>query len=142
MSKKGKRLLALAVLWTLAIPLTPYLTPISVGQEKSDAAASPVQPERSRLYHFAQGSFVAAAYADARTTELGLARGAQETNPLLGESPSNGRLYVSKVVVVCATLAIAARLRKAGHRSTALVVLFVGAGLQTAAAVRNNEVMR
>lgn len=131
MSKKVKRLLALAVLWNLGMTLTSYSTPTwaTVEKEKSDVA-----------YRWAQAAFGVAAFADARTTVLGLERGAVETNPVLGAHPSSQRVYAIKVGVAAVALLAAWQLRNRGHRKGAVALLLVGALLQGAAAARNSQI--
>lgn len=97
---------------------------------------------RDAAYRLAQAAFVAGAFADARTTDLALERGAREGNPVYGAAPSDSRLYGTKAAVVVATLAACAALRKAGHRRAALIILAVGAGLQAAVAAANDGVRR
>lgn len=93
-------------------------------------------------YRLAQGAFVAAQYADARTTELALNRGATEANFLYGSHPSDVRLYATKAILTVAVLAATARLRRAGRPRTAIVLLVLGTVIMTGAAVMNDGVAR
>jgi len=93
-------------------------------------------------YRLAQGAFVAAQFADARTTELALDRGAEEANPLFGEHPSDVRLYATKAVLTVAVLAAAEGLRRRGRRRSAIVLLVLGSALAGVAAISNDAVMR
>lgn len=90
----------------------------------------------------ATASFVASSYADLRTTELGLDRGASEISPLMPSHPSDTRLYGQNLALTTGAWLWARHLKERGNRRAALMILWVVSAARVAAAIHNDGVAR
>ena len=84
----------------------------------------------------ALASFAAAA-ADAHSTNVCLAQGRVEANPLLGSRPSRGQVWAFEVVMTGASTFVSWELRRHHYYKLALFVPALSAGEHTLAAVHN-----
>jgi len=80
----------------------------------------------------------AAAAADAHSTNVCLAQGRVEANPLLGSRPSRGRVWAFEVVMTGASTFVSWELRRHHYYKLALFVPALAVGEHTVAAVHNN----
>ena len=85
----------------------------------------------------ATGASVAGAAADAHSTNVCLAQGRVEANPLLGSRPSRGQVWGFELAMTGAQTLLSYELRKHGHRKIGMLIPALSAGEHTFAAVHN-----
>lgn len=97
---------------------------------------------RGAAWTTATTAYAGATYADIRTTELGLERGAHELNPFLPEHPTDTRLYGQGMLFGVLFHWWARELYDRGYRKTAYGMLWVATGIHAGAAWHNDGVQR
>lgn len=93
-------------------------------------------------WKIASYTYAASVFADVKTTQLGLERGAKEINPIYGEHPSSLRLYGTTSTLAIGFYWGATRLRRAGYQRTAWTLLIISTALHFTCAIHNDKVAR
>lgn len=88
-------------------------------------------------FALSQAFYLGAVVADVRSTRAVLAAGGYEMNPLLGEHPSDARLFATSVATTGAIIYGTHRLWHSGHRGWAVATLLIGGAIHARCAMHN-----
>ena len=110
---------------------------VAGGSAQALPATPAPQPKVSVTWLSVTALSWAAAAADAHSTNVCLAQGRVESNPLLGSRPSRGQVWAFELAMTGAQTLVSYELRKHGHRKIGMFIPALSAGEHTFAAVHN-----